>query len=287
MAVKNNDKVSKPITLHDVVLQGDTMAPILASADMDCMIKDWVEYVGEKCFKYKGEVAIPALGMMDDLLVIAEVGAPTTVANAFFNTSSAIRGLHFNAPKCNNMVVSNKKVEGLKNIIKVDNWVEDRVNNTIEDTFMGKSHVKDVNSFKYMGTFVQSNAGNDDTISYKIKNAYGTINKIKTKVQSLNVGRFRFEMISILRDSVLMGSMLYGIEVLSNWKKEDTRKLERMDALFLNKSLDLDCHTPYCLPLLEMGLEPIHVKITKKRVMFLKYVLDNKDDFHISSLRSK
>ena len=278
MTVKNFDNISSSRKIVDAVLQGDTMAPIIASVDMDDIAKDWMVIAGENVFKYRGVVPVSSLGLMDDLLLLSEVGRETTRANSFINASSASKGLQFSSKKCSSFQVINNKSDCLTNVIKVDNWVEERSGDSIVDTYMGKTKFKDVESFKYMGSYVQNDAGNATTIDFKLKKSLVTINKVKSKLNFINPGRFRYEATVVVRDSILMGSLLYGVEVLYNWKKEETTKLEKVDAMFLREMLELDSHTPHCLILLELGLEPIEVKIMVKRLLFLKYILDNPDD---------
>ena len=42
MAVKNNEFTFKVTKLKKVVLQGDTMAPVIASVDMDTVARHWI-----------------------------------------------------------------------------------------------------------------------------------------------------------------------------------------------------------------------------------------------------
>ena len=144
MAVKNNDEVSKITKVVDVILQGDTMAPLLASLDLDTLVKDWIQVAGPALYKYRGSVPVPCLGMMDDLLFITKVGVDMTRANSFLNVTSAVKGVQFSESKCANMVVVNKKNDVLENVVKIDTWKEVRETDNIKDEFVGQSVVKNV-----------------------------------------------------------------------------------------------------------------------------------------------
>ena len=163
---------------------------------------------GEHVSKYRGVVPVSSLGLMDDLLLLSEVGRETTRANSFINASSASKGLQFLSKKCSSFQVINNKSDCFTNVIKVYNWVEERSGDSIVDTYMGKTKFKDVESFKYMGSYVQNDAGNATTIDFKLKKLLVTINKVKSKLNFINPGRFRYEATVVVRDSILMGSFL-------------------------------------------------------------------------------
>ena len=50
-------------------------------------------------FRFKGEVAIPLLGQVDDLLGVAEAGFKSEQLNAYVNVKTADNDLQFGAEK--------------------------------------------------------------------------------------------------------------------------------------------------------------------------------------------
>ena len=71
---------------------------------------------------------------------------------------------------------------------------------------------------------------------------------------------------------------LYGVEAMFNLSPVEVMSLSRADSMFIKDTLNLDRNTHDWLVFLEMGLEPIKVKIAKNRALFLKYMLDHPDD---------
>ena len=57
--------------LEQVVLQGDTWAPLMASNQVDKFGKILLEESPDYLFKYKGHVPIGVLGMIDDLTCVS------------------------------------------------------------------------------------------------------------------------------------------------------------------------------------------------------------------------
>ena len=66
--------------IRNVITQGDVFGPILCSNQVDTIGKECLEE-GKYTYSYKGEVDIPPLGMVDDLLCISECGHRTAMMN--------------------------------------------------------------------------------------------------------------------------------------------------------------------------------------------------------------
>ena len=75
---------------------GDPWGSIQCSAQMDGIGRESLKPELEP-FIYKGEIEIPALGMVDDLLKLSESGYKTIRQNSFINTKIAIKS--YNGPK--------------------------------------------------------------------------------------------------------------------------------------------------------------------------------------------
>ena len=173
------------------------------------------------------------------------------------------------------MLVTSDKIDSLKNTVKLDSWSEERIDGKVVNSYDGQVRVNEEPSFKYMGMYIQNDGGNEETITSKLKKAKATTNKTKARINAMKAGKYKVEAIATLRDSVLLGSLLYGVEALSNLTSGQVRELEKADGMFLKEMLELDNHTPDCLVLIHLGLEPISVKVMKRRAIFFKYILDH------------
>ena len=68
--------------ITNVITQGDVFAPLLCSKQIDTIGQECLEE--EKyTYKYKGEVDIPPLVMVDDLISVSECGYRTTMVNSY------------------------------------------------------------------------------------------------------------------------------------------------------------------------------------------------------------
>ena len=63
---------------------------------------------GGVLYRYKGEVAIPILGLMDDMWAVTEEGVNANIMNAYINFHSANKGYQFSNSKCKTLRMGKK-----------------------------------------------------------------------------------------------------------------------------------------------------------------------------------
>ena len=116
MAVKSEGEIGEYTHIPEVWMQGDTFAPMAATAEMDSIAAEWLRTGNDAIYKYKG-VDVGSLGMIDDTVTITNTGPHTTQVNAFVNVKSAEKGLMFGLKKCVILHVSSKGLRTLSNLI--------------------------------------------------------------------------------------------------------------------------------------------------------------------------
>ena len=67
---------------------------------VDSFGKEMVEEKPSYMYKFKGEVAIPLIGLVDDLLGVAEAGFKSEQLSVFFNVRTEDKYLQFRTKKC-------------------------------------------------------------------------------------------------------------------------------------------------------------------------------------------
>ena len=107
---------SEEFTLTNKIMQGDTWASSLASAQVGKFGKEMLEEEPSFTYKYMGEVPVPLLGMVDDLIGVSEAGFKTNQLNAFVNVKTADKDLQFGVEKCKAMMSQNKNLKHSKNL---------------------------------------------------------------------------------------------------------------------------------------------------------------------------
>jgi len=90
LAVKTHAGLSQRKQVNQIVCQGDTIGSLECSLHIDEIGKASLSPTLEP-YKYKGEVEIPDLGMVDDILTVSESGYKSTRLNSFINAKIATK----------------------------------------------------------------------------------------------------------------------------------------------------------------------------------------------------
>ena len=151
LAVKTQHGLTERMVVEEIICQGDPWGSMQCSVQIDSIGR---ESLGEDLepFRYKGEFEIPALGMVEDVLAIAESGYKTARMNASITAKIALEKLQL-GPKTCFVLHTGKEHEDFRNIeFFVDDWklvdVKDVETDkaTMEDTIIGNmeiSHMDD------------------------------------------------------------------------------------------------------------------------------------------------
>ena len=112
--------------ITNAIIQGDVFGPMLCGKQIDEIGKECLE--AEKyTYKYKGEVDIPPLIMLDDLVSISECGIKTTMANAYINFKTSSKKLQFGTQKCKKIHIGKTCDKYKCQPLFVENWEENEV----------------------------------------------------------------------------------------------------------------------------------------------------------------
>ena len=91
-------------------------------------------------------------------------------------------------------------------------------------------------------------------------------------------GKYHFEAGVILRNSLLVSSMLFNSEVWYNVTSSELELLETVDLMLLRGILKAPKSTPKEMLFLELGLVPFREIIRRRRLGFLHYILTEEKD---------
>ena len=97
--------------------------------------------------------------------------------------------------------------------------------------------MKVVNEKKYLGDIFSDDMKNVQKIKEKTNRAVGIVNKITTSLVERPYGKHTFSAAVIMRESMLLGSMLNNSEAWINLTKKDVENLEKPDIILLRKIL--------------------------------------------------
>ena len=119
--------------MKKIICQGDPWGSKECSLIVDCFGKDSLNTDLEP-YKYKDQIPMPLLGMVDDVFVISECGYKAQQMNGFINAKTAIKRLQFGADKCHVMHIG-KNIQDFKKMeFFVDEWKMKETENKMTHT---------------------------------------------------------------------------------------------------------------------------------------------------------
>ena len=284
VAVKTPNGLSERKEVNNIICQGEPWGPIECSLQIDNLGKETLDEDLEP-YKYKNKVDIPALGYVDDIITVTESGYKTSRMNSFINAKLAIKKLRLGAKQCFVMHIGNKH-DDFKNIeLCIDGWSV----KTVESYSTGKTELEDIlhddmkeishiDSERYLGQVISSDSKNTININLLRNKGIGIQNKIIQMLEKMPKGIFHFEIAEILRNVLLISSVLSNSEVWYGVSKTETEQLEQLDEMLLRNLFSCSRNIPKDLLYLEIGLVPISYIIKERRLMFLHHVLQQKED---------
>ena len=281
VAVKTPVGITDRKSLFNVITQGDVFGPIICSNLVDIFGKEClVDY--KYNYSYKGLVDIPPLGMVDDLVCVSTCGHRSVMLNGFINHKTSSKKLQFGVDKCKKLHVGHVKHDFKCQDLAVEKWEEVEImndeNDCTEDQFVGEQIMEEKQEEKYLGDVIATDGRNLKNIQKRVTKGKGIINRIFTILEGVPLGRRYFEIGIILRDSLLVSSMLYNSEAWYNITKSELELLESIDRMFLRKLLSTPKGTPKEMLYLEMGCIPFQDLIRERRLRFLHYILNQKEN---------
>ena len=190
--VKTPNGLTVEQTLKENVLQRDTLYSIIASNQVDTIGKTLLEDNPNYLYKYKDEVPIGVMAMVDDTVTVTETGHKTQQMNAYFNVKAAEKKLQFSELKCHTMLIHKDKNINQVSELKVDIWRQEHndKNNFIE-TFDGEHTVKETAQTKYLGCILSKDGTNTKNIKMKLNKAIEIRKVIQTLIKGL--GKYTVE----------------------------------------------------------------------------------------------
>ena len=236
-------------SIFDVITQGDVIAPMLCSKQVDTFGQECLEQ-NKHTYLYRGEVPIPPLSMIDDVICVNECGYKTKSSNAFITFKTDSKKLQFGSNKCKKLHIGKQKEEYKCESLKVDNWQEVEIINDetgmqeIIDICNGEQVMEEKLEEKYLGDVISTDGRNIKNIKTRILKGKGINSRILTILDGIPYGQFYFEVAILLRNSLLVSSMLTNTEAWYNITKSEMELLETIDLQFLRSILK----APKCTP---------------------------------------
>jgi hypothetical protein len=239
MAVNTPNGLTDRQVLENIVLQGDTFGSILASVQVDS--------IGQECsesgygYRYMDILPVGMLGLVDDIIGVTEAGFQAQMMNSFINVKTAEKGLQFGVKKCTTMLIGKNKEHVISSDLFVDKWTVEHRDNFVTgdtdlvETYSGQVKMSKSDEQKYLGFILSSSGDNMANIRMLKNKSIGTIRKIFTKLNSLSLQNYYFEVGMIFMNVMLRSSILYASETYYNLKETEMRQIERIEKGYMRQ----------------------------------------------------
>ena len=104
------------------------------------------------------------------------------------------------------------------------------------------------------------------------------INEICSIMEENWFGQYFFQVLTTLRNALLINSILSNASVWYNLKQKEIDQLEKWDSILMARGLSSSKKTSPIIMYLELGWTPIRFLLKSRRIMFLHYLLNEKTD---------
>ena len=227
-AVKTPNGMTETSSMHNKIMQGDVLSPLVSSNMLDVNITKHAIRT-ENIYMFKNKVAIPPLIMQDDTLAISTCGYKTRKMTSFLNTRTNIISLQFRRDKCVKMHIGKKHNIEICGDVSVDAWSEKLMTSSaqteqLQYIYLGKENMKNVTEKKYLG---------DKIIKERIGKGTGNVNKIISTLSERPYGKHLFKAAKLMREGLLINFLLTNSERWVNVLEKDLKNLGKCDTMLL------------------------------------------------------
>ena len=150
--------------------------------------------------------------MVDDTICVSECGFKTSMVNSYMRLKTNSKKLQFGVSKCAKKHIGKYCEEFKCQNLRVDDWDRIRVNN--DET--GKMKIVDVEEImeekEDIGDILSKDGKNSKNIKARVSKEIGIVNRIMTLLNGIPFGKFYFEVSLMLRNSLLVSSVLCNSE---------------------------------------------------------------------------
>ena len=190
--------------------------------------------------------------------------------------------LQFGPQKCLKLHVGRKC--GMCPDLSIDTWKLEKASEEVTSVLElvdaeGEKHImEEVDSAKYLGDIIQTDGKNKRNIQERKNRGLGAVNQIQQLLDDLCLGDYHFEAANILRNSLLLSSLVSNSETWYDVTKKEIIELESVDEILLRKIFSAHSKTPRETLYLESGNIPIRFILMSRRLNFLHYILNEEED---------
>ena len=132
-----------------------------------------------------------------------------------------------------------------------------------------------VASDKYLGDIIADNGSNTLNIKDRVGKGIGKINEIVSILETISFGHKYFRIVVLLREAMLLNSILTNAEIWYGLKSCEILELEDLDRRLLRRAFKCPVTTPKEAYYLELGILPINIILKARRAKYFHYLVNS------------
>ena len=211
-------------------------------------------------YKYRGEVNVPPLQMVDYVIMESKCGNQVVTSNSTVSTFMKLKKLDLSETKCARIHIGKSNCDKCPTIL-----VNDKV-------------IKESEKEKYLGDYLTESATATETIKDRKRKGYGILGEIRAILEDIPLGNKRLEIGLPLRAAWFLNGTLYNSEVWGSYRKEDIEALEVLDRKILRLIVGSHSKSANEILFLETAVLPVSAVISVRRMIYLHTLLQREDD---------
>ena len=253
VAVKSNDRISKRISIRNIIMQGSIWGSLCCVVLMDKLGKI-VYRKPELLYYYKGIVGIPPLQMIDDVLGIQNCSRESQKLNSTINTFINLEKLKLSESKCRNVHVGSEKIQCKS--LKIDGC-----------------QMKNTNKEKYLGDYIDKTGSSKTNIEDRKSKGYGITTNVLAIINEIPLAHWKVQAGLKLRQAMLINGILFNSEAWHGVNKKEIVILEKVDEALLRGVLSAHPKIPLEALYLETKSVPIRFILASRRILYMHSIL--------------
>ena len=124
----------------------------------------------------------------------------------------------------------------------------------INDELVGEESMEEKADEKYLGDIISKDERNLKNIKARVNKGKGIVRKILNILEGIPFGKLFFQVAVLLRNTLLVSSMLCNSEAWVNLTNAELELLETVDVMLLRNILNAPVSTPKEMLFLELGV---------------------------------
>ena len=259
VAIKTPGGISKRTNISNIIMQGSVWGSLCCVVLMDKLGK-LVYNQPELLYHYRGQVAVPPLQMVDDILGIQNCSPQYLQLNSVINTFMENEKLTLSKTKCHNLHIGKNR----RNCPDL----------TVHDVPM-----KDSKAEKYVGDIINNSGNNKTNLENRIAKGWGKVNQILALIKEAPLGSYRIKAGLILRQAMFLNGTLFNSEAWHGITEKQVEDFSKLDHALLRGIIGGHSKIATSALYLETSQIPLKHILACRRILYLHTILKrSKDD---------